>query len=70
MGDLTRGFGVDLILTSEGVEYMYNTCAGDNSFTEQDTGVTLRTTADSLADSIAWMRDQGHITAADAGAVP
>ena len=70
MGDLTRRFGLDLILTSEGVEYMYNTCAGDNSFTEQDTGVTLRSTGDSLADSIAWMRDQGHITAADAGAVP
>ena len=43
-GDLTRRFGLDLILTSEGVEYMYNTCAGDNSFTEQDTGVTLRST--------------------------
>ena len=69
MGDLTRRFGLDLILTSEGVEYMYNTCAGDNSFTEQDTGVTLRSAADSLADSIAWMRDEGHVTAADAGAV-
>ena len=69
LGDLTRRFGLDLILTSEGTEYMYNTCAGDNSFTEQDTGVTLRSAADSLADAIAWMRDEGHVTAADAGAV-
>ena len=70
IGDLARRFGRDLILTSEGIEYMYNTCAGDNSFTEHDTGVTLRTAADSLADAIAWMRDEGHITAEQAGTVP
>jgi len=70
MGDLARRVGLDLILTSEGTEYMYNTVAGDNSFTEQDTGVTLRSAADSLADSIAWMREEGHLTAEQAGAVP
>ena len=70
VGDLSRRFGRDLILTSEATEYMYNTCAGDNSFTEQDTGVRLRPAADCLTDAIAWMRDEGHITATDAGAVP
>ena len=70
IGDLARRFDRDLILTSEGVEYMYNTCAGDNSFTEQDTGVPLRPAADSLADAIAWMRDEGYVTAADTGTVP
>ena len=70
VGDLARRFGRDLILTSEGVEYMYNTCGGDNSFTEQDTGVTLRPAADSLADAIAWARDEGHVTPDQAGAVP
>ena len=30
----------------------------------------LRSARDCLADSIAWMRDEGHITDADAGAVP
>ena len=69
LGDLARRFGRDLILTSEGTEYMYNTCAGDNSFTEQDTGITLRSAAGTLADSIAWMRDEGHVTADQAGAV-
>ena len=69
LGDLARRFGRDLILTSEGTEYMYNTCAGDNSFTEQDAGVTLRSAADSLADAVAWMRDEGYVTAADAGMV-
>ena len=70
LGDVARRFGRDLILTSEGTEYMYNTCAGDNSFTECDTGITLRTAADCLADAIAWMRDEGYVTAAEAGAVP
>ena len=70
LGDLARRFGRDLILTSEATEYMYNTCAGDNSLTEQDTGITLRTAADCLADAVAWMRDEGYVTAAEAGAVP
>ena len=69
VGDLARRFGRDLVLTSEGTEYMFNTCAGDNSFTEQDAGVTLRSVADTLADTIAWARDEGHVTPADAGAV-
>ena len=67
VGDLARRFGRDLVLTSEGVAYMYNTSAGDNSFTEQDTGITLRPAAESLADAIAWMRDEGYVTSADAG---
>ena len=70
LGDAARRFGRDLILTTEGVDYMFNYCAGDNSFTEQDTGVALRPAAESLADTIAWMRDAGHITADEAGAVP
>ncbi|MCY4664170.1 MAG: NAD-dependent epimerase/dehydratase family protein [Acidimicrobiaceae bacterium] len=70
LGALARRFGRDLILTSEGTEYMYNTCAGDNSLTEQDTGITLRTAADCLAGAIAWLRDEGYVTTAEAGAVP
>ena len=70
VGDLARRLGRDLILTSEATEYMYNTCAGDNSYTEQDTGVTLRSAAECLADAIAWMRDEGYVTAEQAGSVP
>ena len=69
VGDLARRFGRDLILTSEATEYMYNTCAGDNSFTEQDTGVTLRSLAECLSDAIAWMRDERYVTAEQAGSV-
>ncbi len=69
VGDIAHRLGRDLVLTTEAVEYMFNYCAGDNSATEQDTGIVLRPTAESLADTIAWMRDEGYVTAADAGAV-
>ena len=70
IGDIGHRFGRDLVLTTEAVEYMFNYCAGDNSATEHDTGVTLRPFGESLADAIAWMRDEGYVTAAQAGAVP
>lgn len=70
IGDVGRRFGRDLVLTSEAVGYMFNYCAGDNSATERDTGIALRPVTDSLADTFAWMRDAGHVTAAQAGAVP
>ena len=70
VGDVACRFGLDLLLTSEAVEYMFNYRAGDDSATERDTGVALRPFAESLADTIAWMRDEGYVTAAHAGAVP
>ena len=70
VGDIARRFGRDLVLTTEGVEYMFNYCGGDNSHTEQDTGITLRSTAESLADAISWMRDVGHIKPEQAGTIP
>ena len=33
-------------------------------------GITLRSVSESLADVIAWMRDEGYVTADAAGAVP
>ena len=70
VGDVANRFGRDLVLSTEAVDYMFNYCAGDNSDTERDTGIILRPTPESLADTIAWMRDEGHITAAQAGTVP
>ncbi len=70
IGDVAHRFGRDLVLTSEAVEYMFNYCAGDNSATERDTGIFLRPVTESLVDTFAWMRDAGHVTAAQAGAVP
>ncbi len=69
IGDIANRFGLDLVLSSESVGYMFNYRAGDNSFTEHDTGVTLRPTSESLADTFAWMRDEGYVSAAQAGAV-
>lgn len=70
VGDVANRFGRDLVLTTEAVDYMFNYCAGDNSATERDTGIVLRPVAESLADTIAWMRDEGYVSAAHAGAVP
>ncbi len=69
VGDVANRFGRDLVLTTEAVDYMFNYCAGDNSATERDTGIILRPVAESLADTIAWMRDEGYVSAAQAGAV-
>ena len=69
VGDVANRFGRDLVLTTEAVDYMFNYCAGDNSATERDTGVVLRPVAESLADTIAWMRDEGYVSAAQAGTV-
>ena len=65
IGDIANRFGRDLVLTSESVGYMFNYCAGDNSATESDTGVALRPISESLADTFAWMRDEGYVSAAD-----
>ena len=69
IGDIAHRFGHDLVLTTEGTEYMFNYRAGDSSATEQDTGIVLRPAAESLSDTIAWMRDTGYISAAAAGTV-
>ncbi len=66
-GDLTRRFGRDLVLTSEAVQYMFESCAGDNSFTESDTGIKLRPIQDSLRDLISWLNQANHITPDQAG---
>ena len=67
LGDLARRVGVDLVVTSEAVGYMFNYCAGDDAHTERDTGVKLRPAAETLTDTYAWMHETGHITAAQAG---
>ena len=67
IGDMASRFGQSPVLTTEGVEYMFNYRAGDNIATEQATGVRLRPVAESLADTIAWMRDEGYVSAAQAG---
>lgn len=68
LGDLTRRFGLDIVMTSEGYDYMFNYRRGDNSFTEADTGVRLRPVADTYRDTIAWMHKAGYLTADEAGA--
>ena len=67
LGDLTRRVGLDIVLTSEAYEYMFNYCAGDDSFTRADTSVSMRPLIDTYRDTIAWMHRVGHLTADQAG---
>lgn len=67
LGDLARRIGKNLILTSEGYEYLFNSCAGDNSVTESETGVTLRPVGESLRDAITWLYQDGQIEADKVG---
>lgn len=67
LGDVARRFGRDLVLTSEGHDYIFNSVRGDSSFTESDTGVKLRPIVESFRDTIRWMHQQGTIDADAAG---
>ena len=67
LGDVARRFGRDLVLTSEGYDYIFNSARGDNSFTESDTGVKLRPIVVSFRDTIRWMHQSGAIDADAAG---
>lgn len=69
MGDAARRFGRDLVLTSEGYEYMFNFVAGDNSLAEAESGVELRPVVDSFRDTIRWLHATGRISDSAAGAV-
>lgn len=67
VGDLIGRLGRSPLVTSEGVDYMFNFSVGDNSGTEADTGVRLRPVEESFRDAIAWMHREGHLTDAQAG---
>ena len=69
LGDLARRVGRDLVLTSEGYAYIFGACAGDNSFTARDTGVTPRPVEESFRDAIRWLYETGEIDAEAAGAL-
>ena len=68
LGDVMRRIGLESVLTSEAVDYMFNYRAGDYSSVEQQTGVALRAVRETLADTIDWMCDAGLVSEQQAGA--
>lgn len=68
-GDLAKRFGIDLVVTSEGYDYMFNTVPGDDAPTTAATGVSFRPLTDTLRDTFVWMHAAGHLEAKHLGAL-
>lgn len=66
-GDLAKRFGRDLVVTSEGYDYLFNSKPGDDRPTSAATGVQFRSVDDTFRDTFRWMFEAGHASAADVG---
>lgn len=60
-------FNLDLPLTREGLTYATRWVQMDNSRIEAELDFEFRSVEETLADSIRWMYQAGHLTAAQAG---
>lgn len=67
VGDVAKRFGRDLVVTSEGYEYMFFSNAGDDRPTTETTGVRFRRLEESFRDTFVWMGEAGHIEAKHLG---
>ena len=67
LGDIAKRVGVDLVVTSEGYDYMFNSRPGDDSATTAATGVEFRPVADTFRDTFLWMHEAGHVDAKHLG---
>jgi nucleoside-diphosphate-sugar epimerase len=63
LGDVAKRVGIDLVVTSEGYDYMFNSRPGDDSATTAATGVEFRPIVDTFRDTFRWMHEAGHIDA-------
>ena len=62
-GDVAKRFGKDIVLTSDGYNYLFHSAAGDDSATVEATGVEFRPIVETFRDTFRWMYDAGHVTA-------
>lgn len=61
LGDITRRFGKDIVMTSDGYDYLFNCKPGDDSATEDATGVTFRPVVETFRDMARWMYESGRL---------
>lgn len=61
LGDFTRRFGKDIVMTSDGYDYLFNCKPGDDSATEAATGVVFRPLVETFRDLTRWMYEAGHL---------
>jgi hypothetical protein len=67
LGDVTRRFGWDIVMTSDGYDYLFHSAAGDDSATVAATGVEFRPLVETFRDTFRWMYAAGHVKAEDIG---
>jgi nucleoside-diphosphate-sugar epimerase len=67
LGDVAKRVGVDLVVTSEGYDYMFNSKPGDDSATTEATGVEFRPIVDTFRETFLWMHEAGHVDAKHLG---
>lgn len=61
LGDITRRFGKDIVMTSDGYDYLFHCKPGDDSPTEAATGVVFRPLVETFRDMARWMYEAGHL---------
>lgn len=67
LGDLTRRFGKDIVMTSDGYDYLFNCKPGDDSATVESTGVQFRPLVETFRDMARWMYETGRVGAEKVG---
>lgn len=67
LGDLTRRIGKDIVMTSDGYNYLFHSVPGDDSATTEATGVEFRPVVDTFRDTFRWMYAAGHVGAEHVG---
>ncbi len=61
LGDVTRRFDKDIVMTSDGYDYLFNCKPGDDSATEAATGVKFRPLEETFRDMARWMYESGRL---------
>ena len=67
LGDVARRFGKDIVLTSDGYNYLFHSKPGDDSATVAATGVQFRPVVETFRDTFRWMYEAGHVPADKVG---
>jgi nucleoside-diphosphate-sugar epimerase len=67
LGDLTRRMGRDIVMTSDGYDYLFHSKPGDDSATIAATGVEFRPLVETFRDTFRWLHEAGHLEAKDIG---
>lgn len=67
LGDFTRRFGKDIVLTSDGYDYLFHSRPGDDSATVAATGVEFRPLVETFRDTFRWLHEAGRVDAEHVG---